>query len=135
MNSTTIESRLRDFLTGKAEEEGIAAAWLFGPETGVGLLYSLDSSELFGVAGEINEIFGIRAVPLNEAGPELAIRIFSEGTLLVERDRKRRVEFEVGTRNEYWDFEPYLHRIRKASGLPLRPSLEDLLDRYREARQ
>ena len=52
MDSTAIESRLRDFLTGKAEEEGIAAAYLFGsvargtarPESDVdvGILYSED---------------------------------------------------------------------------------------------
>jgi uncharacterized protein len=143
MDPVTIETRLRDFLSARADEEGIAAAYLFGSVAqrgkgcGVGVLYDLNSpSEGWDLAQEIEDLFGtIEVVVLHKAGPELAVRIFSEGELLVERDRKRRVQFEVDTRNEHWDFEPYLHMIRKANGSPLRASLEDLLEGYREPRQ
>ena len=143
MDPATIETQLRDFLAARAEEEGIAAAYLFGSVAqpgkgrGVGVLYDLNSpSEGPDLAREIEGLFGdIEVIVLHKAGPELAVRIFSEGELLVERDRKRRGQFEVDTRNEHWDFEPYLHRIRKANGSPPQASLEDLLKRYRESRQ
>ena len=143
MDPAAIETRLRDFLATRAEEEGIAVAYLFGsvaqPEKGwgVGILYDLNPpSEGLDLAQEIEDLFGgIEVVVLHKAGPELAVRIFSEGELLVERDCKRRVQFEVDTRNEHWDFEPYLHMIRKTNGSPLMASLKDLLERYRETRQ
>lgn len=140
MDSAPIEARLRDFLASRAEEEGIAAAYLFGSVAqpgkawGVGVLYGIESSsEGLDLAQEIEDLLGVvgvQVVVLHEAGPELAVRIFSEGVLLVERDRRKRVQFEVDTRNEHWDFEPYLHMIRSANGSPLRASLEDLLERY-----
>ncbi|HSF41224.1 MAG TPA: nucleotidyltransferase domain-containing protein [Thermoanaerobaculia bacterium] len=148
MDPQAIESQLRDFLAARVEEEGIAAAYLFGsvargtarPESDVdvGILYSEEPpTEEHRLQSQIEKSLGIRAqvVVLNQVPPELAVRIFSEGDRFIERDRRKMVQFEVDTRNEYWDLERYLDMYRKTNGLPLRPSLEDLLEEYRESRQ
>jgi predicted nucleotidyltransferase len=146
MDSQAIEALLREFLASVAEREEIAAAYLFGSvargtagpgsDVGLGVLYSeamlWNESEL---AREIKELLGfpIQLVVLNEAWPELIIRIFRESRLLLEKNRSQRVQFEVQSRNEYWDFEPNLLLYREKNHVPA-PSLEDLVQRYRQSR-
>jgi len=52
-------------------------------------------------------------VILNQAPPDLVHRILRDGILVCERDRPRRVHFEVRKRNEYFDFLPYLLQYRR----------------------
>jgi uncharacterized protein len=145
MDSQAIEARLREFLASVTEREGIAAAYLFGSvargtarpgsDVGLGVLYSeampWDESEL---AREIEEFleFPMHVVALNGAWPELIIRIFRDSRLLLEKNRSQRVQFEVRSRNEYWDFEPNLLLYREKNHVPT-PSLEDLIQRYRQS--
>jgi predicted nucleotidyltransferase len=149
MDTEAIEARLREFFAANAEREGIAAAYLFGsvargtagPQSDVvvGVLYSedvllpLEDSDL---AQRIEDLIGhpINVVILNRAMPELVIRIFREGKLLLEQNRSQRVQFEVQSRNEFWDFEPNLRLYRTKNNLP-DPSLEDLSQRDRQTRQ
>jgi hypothetical protein len=44
---------------------------------------------------------------------DLVHRILVEGILVHERDRSRRIAFEVRARNEYFDMLPILERYRK----------------------
>jgi predicted nucleotidyltransferase len=149
MDSEAIEARLREFFAANAEREGIAAAYLFGSvargtagpgsDVGVGVLYSEDVLlflEGLDHARRIEELLGhpISLVVLNGAMPELIIRIFREGRLLMEQNRPQRVQFEVQSRNEFWDFEPNLRLYREKNKLP-DPSLEDLVQRDRQTRQ
>jgi predicted nucleotidyltransferase len=149
MDPEAIEARLREFFAANAEREGIAAAYLFGSvargtagpksDVGVGVLYSEDvllSLEDSDLAQRIEELLGypIYSVILNGAMPELVIRIFREGKLLLEQNRSQRVQFEVQSRNEFWDFEPNLRLYRGKNNLP-DPSLEDLVQRNRQTRQ
>ena len=148
MDANAIERQLREFLASRAEPEGIAAAYLFGSvargtagprsDLGVGVLYSGDSlptSEAIGLELELEKLFAlpVQVVILDEAPPELIVRIFQESTLLLESNRQKRIHFEVRSRNEYWDFAPVLRLYRSKNKLP-DPSLQDLIQRYRQSR-
>jgi len=125
-----VESKLRDFLTANAERERIAAAYLFGSvargtarpgsDVDVGILYSeepprtLDGLGL-GLEGELEDLLElpVQVIVLNRAPVDLVIRVLRDGKLLVDRDRPKRVRFEVRARNEFWDLEPILRRYRR----------------------
>lgn len=129
MDPVAIEEKLKGYLNANAEREGIAAAWLFGSvarwilrpggDVNLGILYSEDPSpgfERFGfeLDGERKDLQGllVQVVVLNRAPVDLIIQVLRHNKLLVERDRSKRVHFEVRSRNEYWDLEPYLTAIR-----------------------
>ncbi|HEY4588537.1 MAG TPA: hypothetical protein VII86_04895, partial [Thermoanaerobaculia bacterium] len=86
--------------------------------------------------GDLESLLGkpVQVVVLNEAVPELIVRIIREGRLLLDHDRSKRAQFEVASQNEFWDFEPNLRLYRDRNGIP-DPSLEDLIQRYRQTRQ
>jgi hypothetical protein len=44
---------------------------------------------------------------------DLVIRVLRDGKLLVDRDRSKRLRFEVKSRFDFWDLEPYLKTYRK----------------------
>jgi len=127
MDSAVIERRLGEFFAARAEGEGIAAAYLFGsvargtarPESDVdvGVLYSGEPPQgldRFRIEGEIEDFLGlpVQVVTLDTAPPDLAHRVLL-GKLLIDRDRSRRIRFEVRTREEYWDLLPLLRICRR----------------------
>jgi predicted nucleotidyltransferase len=130
MDPAVIETRLRDFLAARAEQEGIAAAWLFGsvargtPRPGsdvdVGILFQEDPPQTleglhFDLEWEMEKLLRVpvQLVVLNRAPVDLIVRVLRDGRLLVDQDRSKRVRFEVKSRFEYWDLEPYLRMYRK----------------------
>ena len=130
MDPAVIESQLREFLTANAEREGIAAAYLFGSvargtakpgsDVDVGILYSEEPPQTLNglgleLQGDLEELLElpVQVVVLNRAPVDLVIRVFRDGKLLVDRDRSKRVRFEVRSRNEFWDLEPILRRYRR----------------------
>ncbi|HVR96325.1 MAG TPA: nucleotidyltransferase domain-containing protein [Thermoanaerobaculia bacterium] len=130
MNAEPIEPQLREFLAAKAAEEGIAAAWLFGSvargtagprsDVDIGVLYSEEPPpglEGLGLRleGDIERLLRlpVQLVVLNRAPVDLIQRVLRDGKLLVERDRSRRVAFEVLSRKRFWDLEPHLLRYRR----------------------
>jgi predicted nucleotidyltransferase len=130
MDVAVIETKLREFLSPNAEREGIAAAYLFGSmargtagprsDVDVGILYEKDpplTLEGLGLRleGDLESLLGkpVQVVVLNHAPVDLAIRVLRDGKLLVDRDRSRRVRFEVKTRFDFWDLEPYLKMYRR----------------------
>lgn len=127
MDCEAIERRLRELLAARAEAEGIAAAYLFGSvargtagprsDVDVGVLYSGEPPQgldAFRLEGELEEALGVpvQVVTLNRASVDLAQRVLL-GKLLVDRDRSRRIRFEVLTREAYWDLLPLLHICRR----------------------
>lgn len=133
MDPVTIETRLRDFLATRAEKEGIAAAYLFGSvargtarpgsDVDVGILYSENPPQTleglgFRLEGDMEELLGlpVQLVVLNRAPVDLIFRVLRDGKLLVDRDRSKRVRFEVKSRFDYWDLEPYLRMYRRMEG-------------------
>jgi predicted nucleotidyltransferase len=135
MDPEAIEARLREFLTANAEREGIAAAYLFGSmargtagpgsDVDVGVLYLQDppltlAGMGFRLEGEIEGLLGVPAqvVVLNRAPVDLVVRVLRDGKLLVDRDRPKRIRFEVKTRFEFLDLEPYLKQYRRMGEEP-----------------
>ncbi|HET9211569.1 MAG TPA: nucleotidyltransferase domain-containing protein [Thermoanaerobaculia bacterium] len=130
MNAAAIEAKLRELLSRNAEREGIAAAYLFGSvargtagprsDVDVGVLYEEDpplTLEGLGLRleGDLESLLGkpVQLVVLNRAPVDLAIRVIRDGRLLVDRDRSKRIRFEVKTRFDFWDLEPYLRLYRR----------------------
>jgi predicted nucleotidyltransferase len=127
-----IEARLRDYFSAHGEAEGLAAAYLFGsrargtarPESDVdvGVLYADDPPpDLAGLGGHLEAALErllrlpVQIVVLNRAPVDLAKRVLRDGILLLDRDPSRRIRFEVRTRQEFWDLEPFLRRYRRYS--------------------
>jgi len=130
MDTEAIEARLREFFAANAEREGIAAAYLFGSvargtagprsDVDVGILYSKDPPHTLDglglkIEGELEKLFRVpvQVVVLNHASVDLLIRVLRDGKLLVDRDRSTRIRFEVKTRFDFWDLEPYLRMYRR----------------------
>jgi len=135
MDTETIETRLRELLTANAEREGITAAYLFGSvargtagprsDVDIGVLYSEDppltlAGMGFRLEGDLEQLLGapVQVVVLNHAPVDLSIRVLRDGKLLVDRDRSKRIRFEVKTRFEFWDLEPYLKLYRRLGTAP-----------------
>jgi hypothetical protein len=55
-----------------------------------------------------------QVVVLDRAPADLVHRVLRDGTLLVDRDRARRIAFEVRARNEFFDLKPILDQHRRA---------------------
>jgi predicted nucleotidyltransferase len=135
MDAAAIETQLREVLSARAAAEGIAAAWLFGSvarstarpdsDVDVGVLYrqtpplTLDGLGL-DLEGDLERALGlpVQLVVLNRAPVDLIVRVLRDGKLLVDLDRSKRIRFEVDSRNEYWDLEPYLRLYRQGSARP-----------------
>jgi uncharacterized protein YutE (UPF0331/DUF86 family)/predicted nucleotidyltransferase len=52
-------------------------------------------------------------VILNTASADLVHRVIRDGDLLIDRDRVRRIRFEVANRNEYFDLQPVRDAYRR----------------------
>ncbi len=52
-------------------------------------------------------------VVLNGAAPDLTHRVLRDGVLVLDRDRSRRLRFEVQVRNEYFDLESIRRAYRR----------------------
>jgi len=132
-----LKAKLSDFFSARADAEGIAAAYLFGSfargsarpdsDVDVGVLY-VDAPPpgleglAFHLEADLERLLGhpVHLVVLNGAPVDLAQRVLRDGCLLLDRDHSRRVRFEVRTRQEFWDLEPFLRRYRRTAG-DLRP--------------
>ena len=55
-------------------------------------------------------------VVLDSAPPDLVHRVLRDGSIVCDRDRARRIAFEVRARNEYFDMKPVLDRYRQTVG-------------------
>jgi len=129
MELAEIQEKLQSLLAPRAEVDGIAAAYLFGSvargtarldsDVDVGVLYSVAPPKtlagMFDLEGDLEAALGkpVQVVVLNYAPVDLIIRVLRDGKLLVDRDRSRRIQFEVRSRNEFWDLEPYLRLYRR----------------------
>lgn len=108
----------------------IAAAWLFGSQArgtarpdsdvDVAVLYGeppawSSPGGAFDVEGDLERRTrrSVQVVVLDTAPVDLVHRVLRDGILLCERDRSRRIRFEVRARNEYFDLLPHLLRYRR----------------------
>ena len=126
-----LKRRLVEFFGTHAEDA--AAVYLFGSaargtsrsdsDVDVGILFretpaaTLDAQP-FDVAADLASVLGreVDVVVLNSAPVDLRIRVLRDGQLIIDRDKSRRIAFEVRTRNEAWDLEPILREYRAPHG-------------------
>lgn len=68
------------------------------------------------LADALEELLGRRVdlVILNRAPADLVHRVLRDGILVYDADPSARIRFEVRSRNEYFDLEPYLRQYRRA---------------------
>jgi len=55
-------------------------------------------------------------VVVDWAPSDLVHRVLRDGRLLVDRDRRARIRFEVAARNRYFDMQPIWRRYRRNAG-------------------
>jgi predicted nucleotidyltransferase len=126
-------ARLRDLL--EAQGDNLAAAYLFGSvargeattasDVDVAVLHqspppaTLDAVPA-ALEADLTRALGVRVqiVVLDRAPVDVVHRVLRDGVLVLERDRKRRIEFEVRARNVYWDLRPILQRYRYPRSSP-----------------
>lgn len=132
MTTDELLGKLRE---GLAAVPGVVAVYLFGSvargqarpssDVDLGVLYevtppaTLDGLGL-DLATELEAALGRRVdlVVLNRASADLIHRVLRDGILVVERDRRRRIEFEVNSRNEYFDLAPIRAQYRRMQAKP-----------------
>jgi predicted nucleotidyltransferase len=129
MDPAAIESALRHFLSQAGSPE-IAAAYLFGSvargtagprsDVDLGLLYTDDPPRTLAGLGldlehDLEQLLGlpVQVVVLNRAPVDLVVRVLRDGKLLFEGNAAKRVQFEVRSRMEFWDLEPFIRRYRR----------------------
>ncbi len=129
-----IAHALRELLA-KANPD-VAAAYLFGsvardeagPASDVDIGLLLNSEPLpnyeslhLRLEGELERALArsVEVVVLNRAPVDLVHRVMRDGVLLLDRDPRARIRFEVRARNEYFDLLPFLRRYRR---LPEHPA-------------
>lgn len=129
MEGDALERTLQGILAGRAEP--LVAAYLFGSrargtasdrsDVDIAVLYT--EAPVPGLEGlgfdleaDLERALGqpVQIVVLNTAPVDLVHRVLRDGHLLLDRDRSRRIRFEVKARNEYFDLQPVLARYRAA---------------------
>jgi len=86
------------------------------------LMREVPSSTLMGpqlsIEGRLEQELGrpVDLVLLNTASADLVHRVLRDGDLILERDRGRRIRFEVAKRNEYFDLQPVRDAYRRMIG-------------------
>jgi predicted nucleotidyltransferase len=126
-----IEGRLRRFFA--ADHHGAAAVYLYGSvargaaradsDVDIGILFSEDPPRTLeglplALEAALEELLGtaVQVVALNRASPDFIHRVLRDGRLVLDRDRARRIRFEVQARNEFFDLQPILRRYREPRG-------------------
>jgi uncharacterized protein len=129
MDPAAIETQLRNFFAQVGGPE-IAAAYLFGSvargtagpgsDVDLGLLYTDDPPRTLAGLGldlenDLERLLGlpVQVVVLNRAPVDLVVRVLRDGKLLFEGNAVKRVRFEVRSRMEFWDLEPFIRRYRR----------------------
>ncbi|HYW93613.1 MAG TPA: nucleotidyltransferase domain-containing protein [Gammaproteobacteria bacterium] len=126
MDTGTVEREAR--LALESADAPVVCAYLFGSyatfratrDSDVDVAVLLDGT----AAGSIDALSRLRGVleralglevdlvDMRTAPPDLVHRILRDGRILVDRDPRQRIAFEVQARNEYFDLLPYLREYR-----------------------
>lgn len=127
MDAAFAERIIADYFRDKP---GIAAVYLFGSvakgtsransDVDIGVLYERPPprtlmGQPFAEEADLGERFArrVQIIVMNQAPADLVHRILRDGILVLERDKSRRIAFEVRSRNEYFDLLPMLREYRK----------------------
>lgn len=123
-----LREQLRSVIEGA---EGVKAVWLFGsvargeegPSSDVDVAVFLDRPERprrlgdlpLDLEADLASAVGrrVQVVVVDWAPVDLVHRVLRDGVLLLDRDPRARVRFEVHARNRYFDMQPILREYRK----------------------
>jgi uncharacterized protein len=125
-----LHAQLRGFFA--ALPPRVLAVYVFGSEARgtAGAASDLDVALLFdsppvpgllgdalSIEGELERHIGRRVeiITLNTAPVDLVHRVFRDGVLVLDRDPRKRIRFEVAKRNEFFDLQPVLQEYRRAA--------------------
>lgn len=128
--SSRVPALVEQLSAAIATREDVVAAWLFGSrargterpnsDIDVAVLLRSDPAQTlekygFEVANDLASRVAARVdlVVINDASADLVHRVLRDGILLVDRDRSRRLAFEVRKRAEYLDMEPIRRAYRR----------------------
>lgn len=132
MALSQLEAQLGRFLA-TAANDGVVAAYLFGSEARdeARQRSDVDLAILFAelppatlthpairLGGELERQLGrpVDIVVLNTAPVDLVHRVLRDGRLLLDHDPSRRIQFEIKSRNNYFDLLPVMARYRGRPG-------------------
>jgi hypothetical protein len=75
------------------------------------------------LAGELERLLRrpVDLIALNSASSDLVHRVLQDGVIVLDRDRAKRIRFEVAKRNEYFDMEPIRREYRRARSAETTP--------------
>ena len=128
-----MDAALRDRIRATIEDvPGTVAVYVFGsvardndgPASDVDIAVLFDQvppSTLMGprlsLEGRLEQALGrpVDLVVLNTASADLVHRVLRDGDLVVDRDRARRIRFEVAKRNEFFDLQPIRDAYRRVA--------------------
>ncbi len=128
MDIVRIESELRSFFASNPGDA--VAVYLYGSvargtaregsDVDVGVLLEKDPPRsLKGLRLDLEaDLESLLEVPvqlvvLNRAPPDLVHRVLRDGKLMFDRNRSKRIRFEVKARNEFFDLQPILRQYRR----------------------
>lgn len=112
-------------------ESSVVAAWVFGSvargeetsESDVDVAVFLDRRARptslddlpLGLEADLAQIAGreVQVVVVDWAPYDLVHRVLRDGVLLLDRDRVKRIRFEIDARNRYFDMQPIWRRYRR----------------------
>ena len=126
--SNNIEKQLAKYFQENPDE--IACVYLFGSQArqqtkpvsdvDVAVLYKNKVPDGFGrlgipLAGELEKITKkpVDVIVLNNANVDLIHKVLRDGIIVFESDPAIRIQFEVNSRNAYFDLKPYLDEYRR----------------------
>jgi hypothetical protein len=126
--SREIEERLRSFFAKDAH--GAVVVYLYGSlsrgtatsesDIDLGVLFAETPPKTFQalplrLEEKLEQETGraVQVVTLNHASPDLCHRVFRDGKLILDLNPSARIQFEVKTRNDYFDLLPILQRYRR----------------------
>jgi predicted nucleotidyltransferase len=133
MSTAGIEDRLREIL--HAARADVVCAYLFGSygrgEAGprsdidIAVLFQKDPDSRLDAGpldleGDLERALGqpVQLVVLNRAPADLVHRVLRDGRVVLDRDRARRIRFEVAKRNEYFDLAQTRRLYRRVGSRP-----------------
>ena len=128
MDRDALISRLREQIAASGPE--LLTAWLFGSyargtargdsDVDLALLYREHPGPMLdnpaaGLELALEEELGVpvQVLVANSAPPDLLHRVLRDGVLLLDRDRSRRIRFEVRARKEFFDMLPIFELYRR----------------------
>lgn len=126
--SAALSAALRRAAEGATRQ--IVAVYLFGSfargtagagsDIDLGLLYAEPpgprlEDQPFSLEAELSQVLrrSVQCVVMNCAPPDLVHRILRDQKLLIDRDPRARIRFEVAARNRYFDIRPLHERYRR----------------------